>query len=227
MSELEPGNNKVKVEKETENVDIDKKEVREKVCSERKEKTVFKKETKNEKEVTLNKGEKTTAKGGTDNAPKGNTPLKKGRVVVMEDTPKGKEKERGTKLVNQRITKFLTRRNTEKGTKTETPVGNRLYVGEKEYGLVGGTGCKNNTAKPDCNKPDTDLIINNKVGGADGRIGKRTELQQQQAVYQPDEQCAGSSAELRSLGCGGRFTDILERRTEQGKEQQRSAGTAD
>ena len=101
------------------NVDIDKKEVREKVCNERKEKTVFKKETKNEKEVKLNKGEKTTAKGGIDNAPKGNTPLKKGRVVVMEDTPKGKEKERGTKLVNQRITKFLTRKNTEKGTGTE------------------------------------------------------------------------------------------------------------
>ena len=148
----------------------------------------------------------------------------------MSENRKGKEKEIGSKWVNQQITRFLTIKTNNKGTETETPVGNNLNMGEKEYGLVGGTGCKNNTAKPDCNEPVTDLIENNKGGGADSRIVKNLKLQQQQAVCQPAVQCAataGSSTELHSLGCGGSFTDILERRAEQCTEQQRSAGTAD
>jgi len=232
------------VEKEPDNTGADDKEIHEKVDSEGKEKTIGKESNieikenvkdKGEikitgdgiKEIKVNKKDRTTTKGGKSNAPKGNTPLEKGMVVAIETTPKGKEKERETKLVNQRIAKFLTKKYTEKGTETDTPVGNRRYVGEKDYGSKGEVGSRNNSAKPDCNEPDTDFILNNKVGGADGRIGEKIELQQQQAVCQPAEQCGGSNTELHSLGCGYRFTDSLERRTEQCTERQRSAGIAD
>ena len=124
-------------------------------------------------------------------------------------------------------TRFLTKKYTEKGTELDTPVGNRRYVGEKDYGSRGEVGSRKNSAKPDCNGPYTDFISNNKVGGAEGRIDEKIELQQEQAVYQPAEQCVGSNTELHSLGCGDRFTDSLGRRTVQRTEKQRSAGIAD
>ena len=152
-----------------------------------------------------------------DSAPKNNTPVKKEKgkgLVVVEGTPKGRGKGTGPKLTNQSIRKFLTSKPIKKGTETDNPVGNSTNLGENIYGCSGEGGGRNISAKPDCSKPDTENVPNNK-SGVMGLLVENIEKQQQHAVRQPASQCVG------------KFTDSLERRTEKCTEKQRSAGAAD
>ena len=113
-------------------------------------------------EKKVNEKGRPKIKGGEDRAPMKNTLIKKGKVG---STPKGKGKERGPKLVNQNIKKFLTHKTETKGTEIDTPVGNKSYVGENKYGCRGVVVSIDNSAKLVCYKPDTGSISNNKRGG--------------------------------------------------------------
>ena len=142
-------------------------------------------------------------------------------------TPHRKEREQGTKLVDQRITKFLTSNYKGKETENDNPEGNKKKGGSEYYGSGGEAGNGEDKSKINCNELKTDCTSNNKVGGVDSIDGEKKVIIVQQAGIEPAEQCIGRGTELSSLGCEYSSTDSFERRKYGCTEQQRQAGTAD